>query len=57
MKRAPMERRCGVSSWQSMRVPPSFANWRARKIRANLEALGTNENILSPKNEEPRVTP
>ena len=49
--------RCGVSSWQSMSVPPFCCIVRARKIRASLEADGTRENMLSPKKAEPMVTP
>ena len=39
-----------------MTPPCSLKNW-ARWMRASFEALGTSENMLSPKKQRPRVTP
>ncbi len=53
----PMLSRCGVSNWQSISPAPAFSMVRARNISASFEAEGRNENMLSPKNDPPSVTP
>jgi hypothetical protein len=53
----PIERNKGVSNWQSMKCAPSFFRNFAKWINASFEALGTRENILSPKNALFKNTP
>lgn len=57
MCRPPMVLRCGVSNWQSIITPPFASIICAKPINANFDALGTNENMLSPKKQRPNVTP
>ena len=44
-----MDTKWGVSNWQSMKRPPIDSMALAKWISANFEALGTSENMLSPK--------
>lgn len=53
----PIDLNRGVSNWQSINLPPIVSIALARWIRANFEALGTSENILSPKKALQSVTP
>ncbi len=52
-----MDLKWGVSNWQSMKQPPTLSIAFAKKINANFEALGTNENMLSPMKALCMVTP
>ena len=52
-----MERKRGVSNWQSMKCQPKESSICAKLMRASFEALGTNENMLSPKKALRSVTP
>lgn len=57
MCRPPIESRCGVSYWQSIILPPSNSIFCASDIKASFDALGRNENMLSPKKQPLNDTP
>lgn len=49
MCRPPIDSKCSVLYWQSIIKPPSASIFLANPINATFDALGFNENMLSPQ--------